>query len=357
MNKNFNEWYIEASIEPKEGQKEKRCSSIKKYANDVTANDIINLVKLFFNIPVEEEFISTFAEVFIENDPSFSRKYNNELAVLAGATLVEIAGNNGEYYSFVELTTLAASFGGRTPKVQDIFTKIEEIFFNDSFSIRETNRKEIQQIQLPNSDSLVKSLDGDWTSETSKNLSSYVNKINTSFSELNERFSKISESQEIYFEDSQLLWWLTSGWSRDLNCSYKTVDKQNACLIIGKEAAALVNVFPGPYAIKGVLNKMLESCKGNKTNLQFIDIIYAADNSWKTNYVNEYNDPKIVVLLPVTAALIRSENTSSREEWLFKYTKEIYASVEEMKHSPIEYAMQIYLEVLVQRCYCDLQDK
>lgn len=350
MNKNFNEWYIDICNQPKEGQLEKRWDSIEKFSDGVTANDIINLVKLFFNIPVDEEFRSNFAEVFIKNDLSFSKKYNKELALLAGATLIEIANNYEEYDGFVELITLAASFGGRTPVVQDIFIEIKKLFANDAFSIRETNCKKVGQIQLPTSDLLVKSLADDWSDETSKNLIDYVKKIDASF-------SQITKSQEIYFEDSQLLWWLMSGWSRDLNCSYKDIDKQSACFIIGKEAAELVNVFPGPYSIKGVLNKILESCKGRNTNLKFTDIIYNADNSWKTKYVKKYNNSKIVELLPVTSAFIRSENTTTKEEWISKYTQEIHASVEEMKCSSLDYAMQIYLEVLVQRCYCKLQDK
>jgi len=354
MNNNFNEWYIEAGISLTEGQK--RLSSIEIFMDVVKVNDIINLVKLFYGLPVNEEFTNTFAEVFIKNDLSFSRKNKQELAVLAGAVLVQIAEADGDNCYFVELVTLAASYGGRVPVVSGILSEIKQTFIKDSYSIRETNPAKNEHVKPPTSNPLIESLEDNWTSDTSKNLREYINKIEASFSELYKIVSEISESQDIYHEDSQLLWWLTSGWSPELNCSYKTIDKQSACFLIGKEAAELVNVFPGPYSIKGVFNKMLESCKRNKTNIPLTDIIYATDNDWKTKYVGDYNDPILIELLPLTAALIHSENTSSKEEWISKYTQEIHVSVKEMKYSPLEYAMQIYLEVLAQRCYCNLQN-
>ena len=91
MIKNFNEWYIDVNLAPQEGQIEKRLECIADYAKSVDANDICNLVNLYYWLTTDKEDLESFASVFIETDPSFSSRYTKELSLLAGATLLEIS--------------------------------------------------------------------------------------------------------------------------------------------------------------------------------------------------------------------------------------------------------------------------
>lgn len=360
MNKNFNDWYIEACINPSEDQLKKRWAGIEQLSDNVTANDIINLVKLFYNIPVSETFKNTFAETFIEFDMTFSRKHERELAILAGATLAQVSNTNGDFYSFAELLVCAVSFGNRTPAVNDIYMKIREIQLNDMIATREGKKDTNKSTPLSNSKALLKSIENPdipWGAEISKAMVKYVQSVDAIIDNLQKAVSAIEVSKQIYYEDSQLLWWLTAGWSRDLNCPYKTIDGQRACLIVGKEAAELVTIFPGPYAIEGVLSRMIENCKKNNTSLNFIDVISAVDSEWKMQYNKMYSNNELIDLLPISAAFARSANTASNDEWIAKYTREVCNTIDTIKCLPVQYALQMYFEVLTQTCYQNLKNK
>ena len=110
MNKKFNEWYIDMSLCPKDGQLEKRIHTINSNASKMSRDQIITLVRLYFGMPVAESERESIANLFIEDDSSFSIRYTEELALLSGALLVEIAESVSRFDSLAELLTIATSF-------------------------------------------------------------------------------------------------------------------------------------------------------------------------------------------------------------------------------------------------------
>ncbi|WP_319403928.1 GTPase-associated system all-helical protein GASH [uncultured Anaeromusa sp.] len=354
MHSNFNDWFLEASITLRDDQLKNRWEGVEEISKKATKDDIINLVKIFYSMPVDKNYKDTFAETFIKIDAAFSRKNEIELAVLAGAVLAQIAIKYN-LYSFCELLVRAAFFGNRRPAVSGIYQVIGQTQLDDMITIRESTNDE-KNIQT-SSMTLAKALETSgnaWTPDVANGFNGYAKTIDASIKELNDAVNKICKANKVYFEDSQLLWWLTAGWSKDLRCSYKLVNSLEACLIIGKEAAELVRIYPGPYSIEGVLYKVVEYCKKNTAKLDFSEVISQIDGEWKKRYNEKYDIPNMLELLPVTAALAYSENTESKNEWIHKYNHEACISVDEIKCAPFEYAVQMYFEVLAQKCYFDL---
>jgi hypothetical protein len=360
MNKNFNEWYLELAISLQNGQLNNRWAGVEKFSKNVTADDIINLVKVFYNIQVDEDFIASFSDTFVEFDAAFSRKSKRELSLLAGAVLVEIADANSDYYKFTELLVKSVSFGNRNPAVIGIYQAIEQIMNDDMIRIRDGKNTDEEILPVINSKSIISSLSGDsghtWTSGTATAFLNYINSVNTSITKQNETISAIRESKNIYFEDSQLLWWLTAGWSKDFQKAFKLIDVQMACLVIGKEAAELVKLYPGPYSIQGVLHKMIENSRRSNTKLDFIAVIHGIDNEWKHQYNKFYNAYQMHDLLPISTALLRSENTETKDEWVSKYSRDLSFPADDLKCSPLEYALQMYFEVLTLKCYYECKE-
>ena len=68
MNKKFNEWYIDMSLCPKDGQLEKRIHTINSNASKMSRDQIITLVRLYFGMPVAESERESIANLFIEDD-------------------------------------------------------------------------------------------------------------------------------------------------------------------------------------------------------------------------------------------------------------------------------------------------
>ena len=121
MNRNLHEWYLDVGIILQDGQLEKRVLGIEKCVEALekekdsghTIAWITTLVKLYYGISVDEEARNLFADFFSTEDPSFSVRNTQELALLAGATLVALA-EDSPYFYLAELLSLAVSFG-RTP--------------------------------------------------------------------------------------------------------------------------------------------------------------------------------------------------------------------------------------------------
>lgn len=82
MNKKFNEWYIDMSLCPKDGQLEKRIHTINSNASKMSRDQIITLVRLYFGMPVAESERESIANLFIADDSSFSIRYTEELSVV-----------------------------------------------------------------------------------------------------------------------------------------------------------------------------------------------------------------------------------------------------------------------------------
>lgn len=344
VNKNFNEWYLEIRQDLDPTLISKREATIESYIKDVTADNIISLVKIFYGMGLDQKEVDAFAEVFQKNDVNFSKKYVRELEFLAGATLIEIAEHSPDHY-LAETTTLAASFGGRKPSVNGILEEMRVIFDKHTLSIREKNN----DAELPVFDLLDKLVSGVWTEESVKSFHTYIK-------DLNQYLESFKRYNDVCYEDSQLLWWLNSEWSRDLDNAYSTFDAKSVCLVVGKEAASLVNVLPGPYSIKGIFYKLLNLCKGRKDESLLETAIDKTPAEWRTKFVNHYGSSFLIDILPISSAIVRAENTTSSSQWIGKYIQEACVIEEELKSTTLQFAMQMYLEMLSQKAYAAMKN-
>ena len=359
MHKDFNEWFLEAGIQLNENQLNSRWAGIVKISDNISKEDVINLVKIFYSIPISEDLTDRYAKTFVEIDATFSRKNKRELSILAGATLAHIAGTDADHCSFIELLVRAALFGNRAPALSSIYTTIEQIMLDDMILIRESSDETQESIEDSQSKELLALLntpDIPWGPNISQTLAQYVQSADKIFAKLKKRVDEMEKSAGIHFEDSQLLWWLTGGYSKDLQCAYNNLEKSTACLVVGKEAAELVDNFPGPSSIEGVLMRMIENCKEPNMNIDFVDVVSAINIEWKAQYIKTYSTPGLTDLLPISAALAYSENTKLTSEWVHKYTIEAHVTANEIKCLPYQYALQMFFEVLAHKCYSNYEE-
>ena len=56
--------------------------------------------------------------------------------------------------------------------------------------------------------------------------------------------------QRLRQEESDILWWLFGEYSRDLEQHISELSLSASCIIVGKELADLILVFPGPIPAK-----------------------------------------------------------------------------------------------------------
>ena len=226
MNKKFNEWYIDMSLCPKDGQLEKRIHTINSNASKMSRDQIITLVRLYFGMPVAESERESIANLFIADDSSFSIRYTEELALLSGALLVEIAESVSRFDSLAELLTIATSFVQKPAAAVGILAAIKEQFDIDRINIREEHSK--PTIRENTYSKMVSNLkthieENDRDSEAPNKLLEIFNGLSETLAGLDERIDVMEQSQSVYHEDSQVLWWMLSKWSELLNCSLNNI--------------------------------------------------------------------------------------------------------------------------------------
>ncbi len=353
MNSNFNEWYIDVCITPQEGQIEKRKESIEKYVDGIALDEIDTLVKLYFGMPVEVDKKEAFASIFTANDPAFSVRYAEELTLLAGAVLVEITEQNRGFDSLVELLSITTSFCHKPASSTGILNSIIKQFDKDRIDLREANKgKEINFSSKAIVADFKKHIEQNaWDNTAPTKLIEILSKFQENFAALKSMLDVLQETQSVYREDSQLLWWMMAEWSNTLNRHLKTVEKSSGCLMLGCEAANFISNYPGPYAMEGVISKMVSACKGKSEKIELAELIMKTDETCKKNVMSRMKKSPMIDHLPLSNAIVSSGNAEKTEEWYPKFKREFIAIENDICLFPSEYAWQMYLEWMTQSCY------
>lgn len=367
MNRDLHEWYLDDGIILQDGQLEKRLQGIRKCVetvekekiSDNAISQIVTLVKLYYGIPIDEEKRSLFSDFFFAEDSSFSVRNVQELALLAGATLVALA-KNSSYSYLAELLTLVVSFIRTPTSTTEILKHIRTKFDVDRIKLREETRSVSVKSFPAKQITELEKLNAEGNTEESQQITEIIKILRafqTSFSDLKTQVQLLGDATSVYKEDSQLLWWILSEWSEVLHCSLHTVKSKTACLVLGWEGAGIVEHFPGPYAMEGALQKLLKTCvdeAGEDASFTLNQIIACAAPKLRTDVIEACQKASFSDMLPLCSALIRSENTENDDEWYPKYRRELLGGIDDPSRTIQDYAWQIYLERLVLLCRNEL---
>ncbi|WP_151075704.1 GTPase-associated system all-helical protein GASH [Flintibacter sp. KGMB00164] len=353
MIKNFNEWYIDVNLAPQEGLIEKRLECIADYAKSVDANDICNLVNLYYGLTTDKEDLESFASVFIEKDPSFSSRYTKELSLLAGATLLEISTENIDYSSFAELLTLTTSFYKKPSSAPRALEQIIKRFNIDRIGIREKSfTDDTLDFDKANLKTVATTINKpSWDATSAQNLIHVLGECVDYLDVLCNRLNTMQKMQSVYEEDSQLLWWMMSDWSTTLNQPLKEIEKINGCLLVAYEAACFVSNYPGPYAMEGVIRKVVNACKGRTQNIEFTKLITEINPTLKKIIASKAKLFPAIEQLPITYAILCADNAADITEWYPKYCRTVSVDENIEKDTCEKYAWQMYLECLALSCF------
>ena len=345
MIKGFNEFYIEAGIPVTKEQKEQRENGVENFCKELNCNDISELIRIYHGFNCDKEFYDNFIRFFSEIDPNFSAKNVEEIKLLAGVTLVNIAETQFDLGYKTELLALIMSFY-LSDSLSLIDTRILKQFDKDRLDLRAP-----QKIKS-NFEELIKTL-----GEKSPEDETWQTDLFDLLQEEHNYNIKLLQTLQVYKEDSQILWWMNSKWCNTLDCDLKTLTKKQACLIIGSEAAELVENYPGPFSIKAVLKTLISSSKENNSKMGICEVLSNTDSRYKENIVSQFANSAIIDLVPLHAAVCRESNTTSVEQWYPKYTQEILRGNKFSNCTPDEYSYRMFLESLVLKLYNNLSDR
>lgn len=360
MNKEFAEWYRAVDIEPDHQRLQNRWQGIESYCSrDIGCPEILNLVRLFLNLTVSNDFKDNLIKAFFESDNAFPQKDNdNELSVLAGAIIVHISENNiSQLKTFALLAIAAASFK-RKVVVPSILILLKTNLNDTMFAIRDVKSIDTVSISNPPIKGLRDSLKSveetkNWIppDEIAKQFSSYLMTINKSIVQINSAIDESLSLQRIYREDSQILWWLSSEYSKDMHKPINELNDAESCIVMGKELADIVETLPGPYSAKAVLYKIFSAFSEDSQEFTLSKAINKTDKEWRQKTLKKYEIKKTKDVTPILAAIYESLRVEKADEWLPAYKQLTGISAKVTKISIVELAYQVYTECLLLKAY------
>lgn len=319
-----------------------RENGIESYlGNDPSSEALIGLLKLYYTGECDKEFFEEFVNAFREVDNTFSDDLTNEIQILAGLTIYEMIFQNEweDIIAEVEIYASIYNFLGYKSICEDVYNTMMKDFDDRRINIREGISFEETRVSALGKNVNFASAEDEvvYDEKVAESLNGLVKKVNEIVKSLNALRKEDMSTMAILYEDSQMLWWLLTGISDDLEEMYSKLDCKTAAILMGTDLAKRVSNFPGPYAVKRLLSKMLDfECE--KDRFSFDDYIEAIDD----DFINKYIGQKAVDTPVLYALKKKAENGAGC--WTGAFAKKFEKKSE---YTLLEMAYETYLECLI----------
>jgi hypothetical protein len=317
MNSYFSDWYRAAGISPEGIPLAERWKGVESFQPD--AGDIALLTHIFYQLTLSDpSFSQRFRKAFNDADPNFPMSGNDrELIVLAGAELVDVVERGSR--DIADLAALCLVCGGAQNIRKAVVQHIPEI------AAKYLGQRSVQRAK-PEKDGKEEAL------------------------------SKVLLEFPIVSEESNMLWWLISETSRDVNQRWKEMPLGMGCVLTGKELADLTRIIPGHIAARAFLDRAIRS-GGNEVDasISIAKAVNDTDKTWRDSYFSKPLPTGLEGILPLTHAVVLSARASDDKTWqpMFKTATGIAATA---KSKPDAVAYQFYLEQLAVRSFTKMKE-
>lgn len=324
---------------------ELRKTGIEYYLSEKFSDeDAAGLVQIYYTGTCDNKIFDEFVRIFNEADSTFSDDLIKEIQVLAGLALYEMISRNEreDMIAFSEVFFLTYDFLGYKSICDDVFDLICDDFDNRRIELRESISFQSDEII-----DQCKSINFNVSEEESikydetvvENLNALIDKFNEVIMQVNNVSKAELSHTSILYEDSQLLWWFLTGMSDDFGKSYLELEPQKAAVLAGKDLAKRVFIFPGPYAVKTLLIKMLDFVQEQDV-FSFDEYIESIDDDIISGFVDEDTE----VDTPILYALKKKAENGSGN-WEKAFSKRF--SERKSSYAMVDIAYETYLECLL----------
>lgn len=336
MHKDFGEWYRLAGIEPQGESLANRWAVVEAFSP--SRNDVVSLTELFYQFgKADETFLTSFVGGFQTADPAFRMRENNhELSVLAGAQLIHIIGGSNVALADMAALSLVSAAASNTrpgPSVKDI----------PEIAVRYLARRSSERASSIHAD--VRAADG------RKDLFEALTMLGAPYDALAKEVQQLRHQLGVVTEESNILWWLFSEFSRDEEERWTKFSVPATALMAGKELADLTIVLPGPAAAYAFLDRVIKCAKPKPPATVLIsEAINAVSIAWRERYSSRSCPSELEPLLPIGHAVKVSLTAPQDGEWLPAFTQTTGIPAD-AKIAPHVLAHQVYVESLLCRSW------
>jgi hypothetical protein len=315
-----------------------RWGVIEKY--NPTRGDIVGLTQLFYSLgKPKEAVVSAFVKAFQDADPAFKIRDNeHELSVLAGAQLIETL-DSAEVavaeFAALALVSAAAANARPAPLVKDI----------PEIAVRYLESQSLNRISRVSEDE-----DSDL-----RTLFDGLTGLGAPHDGLANELRRWRRQLDVVTEESNMLWWLFSEFSRDERQRWTSFSVPAVSLMAGKELADLTVVLPGPIAAFAFLDRVIKCAKAKTpATVSVEDAVNDVSVEWRQRYAEKNVLPELEAVLPIGYGVKMSLTSTDKNAWVpaFSQGTGIPAGA---KIAPNALAYQIFAEALFCRAWKGLQ--
>lgn len=312
----------------------------------LSEEEITALVQLYYTGRCNEDIFHEFVSLFKEIDNTFSDDLADEIRLLAGLILCEVVKQN-KWKNLIAVSEIYAQtfeFMGYNSICKNVTNELADDFDERRIRIREEislNKNKIEPLDK-NINLMGTSEDQEeieYNEDVVNNLDSILNKVNELVNQVNNANQLQNENIEILREESQILWWLLTGYSDDMKMKYSEINPKIAAIIIGKDLASCVSTFPGPFPIKSILIKALDFVNTGEETFSFNEYIDSIDDNIIEELIGD-----AVVDTPILFALMKKAENGIRN-WITSFSKKF--SFRDGAYSVIDVAYETYLECIL----------
>lgn len=336
MHKDFGEWYRSAGMEPDGEILPKRWVGIENYSPDT--NGVVSLARLFYRLgKPNDDFLAAFQDVFQKADPAFKMRDNeHELSVLAGADLVDVIERSDSALSdlaALSLVSAAAENLRPRPSVRDI----------PEIAARYLNERTIGRAETVDEESA--------DIKRNKTLFAALSVLGGPHGDLVKELQRLQRELSVVTEESNMLWWLFSEYSRDERQPWTNFSVPAVALMAGKELADLTSVIPGPVAARAFLDRVIRCAKKKPpASVSIKDAINDVTIEWRQKYTSGGCPPELEDLMPISHGAKLSLASPDNDAWLPAFTPATGIK-SDASIVPNILAYQIFLETLLCRSW------
>lgn len=358
MHRSFADWYRAASLEPRADELEKRWQGIDAFAEDSSASDLAELARLFHGLPQRDaKFAEAFRTPFKEADGAFAMEGNAlELRVLAGAAIVRhIEYGDGWAAAAALGLAVPACLGLRPPPVGGIVEFAAADLTRQSGLLRKKAAKPVPKFELAADLQAVKShLQNNQVPSLADPLTSAIKQLAGAVGDLAAWAKQAQEEQRLRQEESDVLWWLAGGHSRDLGVPLGELKSPSGCLVAAKELADVTGLLPGPYAAASFLHNALRAAHPDlKASVAVADAVAACEPDWRKTFAAADGLDAVLDLCPVHVAVRKCVEAEGKKTWHAPFQSLTGFKATE-KVTPLDLAVQAYRERLLVRAVREL---
>ena len=348
----FPDWYRAVDLQPDSETINERWGSIENFTETVKHNDIIQLVRLFYDIdPINKDFLNSFVKYFQEKDVTITIEGNRaEIRLLSGASLIQILRNNDnvDLKNLTALTIATINFGFENN------SNLIPTVYKTAIEYLNRRSQEVRDIAGIKDFSEKIAIDIDKGSLNSFELveEAIITNLKKIYNLLirrqNTNYKNIDIKLNIQQEETNVLWWLIGEASNELNCSLKSKNKEEILLVIAKELSDLTKLMPGFFQIHFFIKKALILSKGKFVDIGLNEVVNNTPTDWKRNFLSTVEHSLFDIDLPILNCIKLSLETDEENDWLSFY-KNLTKKDASKKFEMIEIGKQFYNELILIR--------